>query len=163
MWFLSIAVMAADLISKRFAAKTLVKAPIILIEGVLELTYVENRGAAWGMLAGARVPFIILTVVFLAAVVLFCCKYHSELNLLSRAICALLFAGAFGNLIDRIAFGYVRDMIFVSLINFPVFNIADSAIVIGAALLVIQTLFCRDGIFDILEKHAVKKKEKNEH
>lgn len=74
------------------------------------------------------------------------------MRFLSRCILLLLFAGALGNLVDRVLLGYVRDMIYVSLIQFPVFNIADSSIVIGAGLLIIETLFLKDGIFDLMEK-----------
>ena len=65
------------------------------------------------------------------------------MSVLTRIILALLFSGAIGNLIDRIFLGYVRDMIYVSLINFPVFNVADSAITIAAVLLVIETFFIK--------------------
>lgn len=74
------------------------------------------------------------------------------MRFLSRCILLLLFAGALGNLVDRVLLGYVRDMIYVSLIQFPVFNIADSSIVIGAGLLIIETLFLKNGIFDLMEK-----------
>lgn len=152
-WLLAIAVIAVDLISKRYAAGVLSAQPVAVINGVLELTYVENRGAAWGMFQGARIAFIILTVVFLVAFAWFYIKRKDEFNTLSKVIFALIFAGALGNLIDRTVYGYVRDMIYFSLINFPVFNIADSAIVIGSGLLLIQALFFKNGIFDILERH----------
>lgn len=158
-WLLSIVILAADLFTKAYAASVWSESPLVLIKGALELTYVENRGAAWGMLKGARIAFIVLTVLFLVALLVFCFRFRSELNVFSRIIIVLLFSGAFGNLIDRIVFGYVRDMIYVSLIEFPVFNIADSAIVIGAILLAAQTFFRHDGIFDILENHAGKRKE----
>lgn len=159
-WLLSVAVLAADLFSKRYAADVLVKSPYVVIDGVLEFTYVENRGAAWGIFKGARIPFIVLTLIFLAVLAYMVVKFKKDLNPLSRTIAALLAAGALGNLIDRMLYGYVRDMVYFSLTDFPVFNIADSAIVAGAILLIIQTLFCRDGIFEMLERHFSKKKEK---
>lgn len=155
-WLFAAAVLAADILIKRYAASVWADKPLVLINGVLEMTYVENRGAAWGMLQGARVAFIILTAVFLLAAVYFYFKRRKELNRLSTVIIALIFAGALGNLIDRTVYGYVRDMIYFSLIDFPVFNIADSAIVIGTGLLIIQTLFCRNGIFDVIERHHKK-------
>lgn len=159
-WIITAAVIAADMLSKYFAAHVLSKSPVVLIKGVLELTYVENRGAAWGVFQGARIPFIIVTILFLTVFFWFYFKTKDEFNLLSKVIFALIFAGSAGNLIDRIIFGYVRDMVYFSLINFPVFNIADSAIVIGAMLLIIQTIFCKNGMFDILERHLHARKTK---
>ena len=160
LWIISLAVIAADILVKRYAAAVWSKAPLVLIDGVLELTYVENRGAAWGIFQGARLPFIVLTVLFLTVLIFLYCRKKKELNTLSVVILALIFAGAFGNLIDRAVYGYVRDMIYVSLIRFPVFNIADSAIVIGACLLILQTLFMKNGIYDVLEKAEKARRDK---
>lgn len=164
-WLITAAVLAADILIKRYAATAWADKPFVIIKGALELTYVENRGAAWGMLQGARIGFIVLTVLFLCVSVVFYIKGRKELSTFSCVILALIFAGALGNLIDRILYGYVRDMIYFSLINFPVFNIADSSIVIGAGLLIIQTLFCKTGIFDVIEKHWPRKRteKKDEH
>lgn len=164
-WLITLAVMALDILSKWAAATYLSQEPLVLIKGVLELTYVENRGAAWGMFQGARFIFIILTVIFLGVFLVFFIKSKCDLNPLSKVIFALIFSGALGNLVDRVWLGYVRDMIYFSLIDFPVFNIADSAIVIGTVLLIIQTLFFKNGIFDLLEKKwsENKKAEHNEH
>jgi signal peptidase II len=86
------------------------------------------------------------------------------MSVLTRIILALLFSGAIGNLIDRIFLGYVRDMIYVSLINFPVFNVADSAITIAAVLLVIETFFIKGRVttFDLMEACFPKKNKKTE-
>ena len=70
-----------------------------------------------------------------------------------RISLALIFAGALGNFIDRVALGYVRDMLYFKLIDFPVFNVADSAICIGAAILIIDVLFFKGKTFiDSLDK-----------
>lgn len=162
-WVIAIAVLTADIVMKRCAAAEWANAPFVLIDGALELTYVENRGAAWGMLQGARIAFIVLTVLFLAATLFFYTRRRKELGFFSKTIIALICAGALGNLIDRAVYGYVRDMIYFSLIDFPVFNVADSAIVVGAALLILQTLLCKNGIFDVIEQHWPKKhNEKND-
>ena len=86
------------------------------------------------------------------------------MTVLTRVILSLLFAGAIGNLIDRVFLGYVRDMIYFSLINFPVFNVADSAITIAAALLVIETFFVKGKTttFDLMESCFPKKEKKTE-
>lgn len=155
-------VLVADQATKIWAAQSL-STPLVLIEGVLELTFVKNTGAVWGIFSGARVIFIVVTVAFLAAVVYFYWKKQKSLTRFSRIILALIFAGALGNLIDRVALGYVRDMIYFSLINFPVFNIADSSIVVGAGLLIIDTFFTKDkrSTFDVLESCFKKKPKKD--
>ncbi len=155
-----IGVVGLDLLLKNLSANIWQQDPLVLIKGVLELTYVENRGAVWGIFQGSRIPFIILTLLFLALLVFFLIKARKKLNTYSRILLALLFAGAVGNLIDRVFLGYVRDMIYFRLIDFPVFNIADSAIVIGVILLLIQTFFMKHGVFEVAEQVFPDKKKK---
>lgn len=159
-WIIALLVLIIDQLSKLYAAQVLSKGALVLIPGVLELTYLKNTGAAWGMFQGARIPFILLTVAFLILCLWFYKKKWSDLTKLSRIILLLIFSGALGNLIDRVVLGYVRDMIYFSLINFPVFNVADSAIVIGAILLILETLLTKNGLLDVLEKTLDKKKSK---
>lgn len=159
-WIIALLVLIIDQLSKLYATQVLSKGALVLIPGVLELTYLKNTGAAWGMFQGARIPFILLTVAFLILCLWFYKKKRGELTKLSRIILLLIFSGALGNLIDRVVLGYVRDMIYFSLINFPVFNVADSAIVIGAILLVLETLLTKNGLLDVLEKALDKKKSR---
>ena len=158
---LAAVILLLDQGTKIWAARSLSVHPVVLISGVLELTYLENRGAVWGMMQGWRVVFLIATVVFLIVILWFYNKKRREMSTLTRIILSLLFAGAVGNLIDRVFLGYVRDMIYFSLINFPVFNVADSAITVAAALLVIETFFVksRTTTFDLMES-CFKKTEK---
>ena len=137
--------------------------PLKLIPGVLELTYLENRGAVWGLMQGWRIVFLIATFLFLGIIIWFYIKKHREMTVLTRIILALLLSGAIGNLIDRVFLGYVRDMIYFSLINFPVFNVADSAISIAAVLLVIETFFIKKQVttFDLMEECFPKKGKKS--
>lgn len=151
---LTILILALDQGTKVWAARALSQEPLVLIPGALELTYLENRGAVWGLMQGWRIVFLVATLLFLAVIVWLYCRKRKDMSVLTRVILSLLVSGAVGNLIDRVLLGYVRDMIYVSLINFPVFNVADSAITIAAALLVIETLFVksRPTTFDLLEK-----------
>ena len=128
------------------------------------MTYLENRGAVWGLMQGWRIVFLVATFVFLCILVWFYAKKRKDMTVLTRVILSLLFAGAIGNLIDRVFLGYVRDMIYFSLINFPVFNVADSAITIAAALLVIETFFVKGKTttFDLMESCFPKKEKKTE-
>lgn len=128
-----------------------------LIEGVFHLTNAHNTGAAWGMLPGFRWMFIPLTIIVCGIIVFVMIRFHKKLCVFSRITLALLFAGAVGNLIDRVALSYVRDMFDFCLINFPVFNIADSSLTIGCILLVIDALFLKDR--SIFERVTFKKIE----
>ena len=119
----------------------------ILIPGVLQLTSAHNRGAAWGMMQGGRIFFIGLTVAVCGLLLVYLLKRRKVLPPVPRIIVALILAGAVGNLIDRIAFGYVRDMICFILIDFPIFNVADSALTIGCVLLCVNILFMKEATF----------------
>lgn len=114
-----------------------------IIQDVFHLTYVENRGAAFGMFQGQRWIFIVLTVAIAAAIAYYLVKIPGKSIFLKTAL-SLVLGGAIGNLIDRIRFGYVVDMFDFTLINYPVFNIADSSLVIGSILLGYYLLFIGD-------------------
>ena len=125
----------------------------VLIPGVLQFTSGHNKGAAWGMMQGKRFFFIGLTVIVCLLLIFYLIKRRKELRVMPRVILALIIAGALGNLIDRIALGYVRDMIYFVLINSPIFNVADSALTIGCILLGINVLFMNEKTFpELVEK-----------
>ena len=113
---------------------------VTLIEGLLSLSYVENRGAAFGVMQNARWFFIIFTLAVIVAAVIYTLvtKQKNKAFLISVV---LICSGGAGNLIDRIFSGYVVDMIEVTFINYPVFNFADICVVCGAVLLCIYVLF----------------------
>ena len=112
-----------------------------LISGVLELKYLENKGAAFGILQNQQWLFILLCSVFLLAAVYFYIRLPLERRYwLFRLMVVLLAAGAVGNLIDRAAQGYVVDFIYFSLINFPIFNFADCCVVTGGILMLVDVL-----------------------
>ncbi|MCQ6562749.1 signal peptidase II [Paenibacillus mendelii] len=111
---------------------------ITVIPGVFGLTSIRNRGAAFGMLQGQRVFFIIATSIVLIGIILYLYKIHREKKLLSYGF-ALILGGALGNFIDRIYKGEVVDMFQVYFIDFPIFNVADSVLCIGVAIVLIDT------------------------
>lgn len=118
---------------------------IPIIKGVFHLTYVENRGAAFGIFQGKHLFFIITTIL----VVTFVTIYYFKLPLgkesyWMRFSLVLLVAGAIGNLIDRIRLGYVVDFLYFKLIDFPVFNVADICVVVGVAILSLLILIIPD-------------------
>lgn len=128
----------------KYLAETFLKPKgyVTVIPGVLELRYLENRGAAFGMLQNRQWIF----VVFAICCVILCCWYvfrlAAEDRHLASAVClSVLAAGASGNLIDRVARGSVIDFIYVSLIHFPVFNVADICVSVSTIVLVFLVLF----------------------
>lgn len=157
-------ILLIDQVTKIWSARALSVRPLVLIPGVLELTYLENRGAVWGLMQGWQIVFLVATFLFLGVLIWFCAKKRTEMTVLTRIILALLFSGAAGNMIDRVFLGYVRDMIYFRLINFPVFNVADSAITIAAALLIVETFFVKRKAttFDLMEACFPKKKPADE-
>ena len=152
---LVIVILVLDQISKYLIQIYLspVNTSLPLIEGVFHLTNVHNVGAAWGMLAGFRWLFIPLTLIVGGVIIYILIRYHKKLTVFSCITLALLFAGAIGNLIDRTILGYVRDFFDFCLINFPVFNVADSSLSVGCVMLVIDSLFLKDrSLFERISK-----------
>ncbi len=137
-----ILLVAIDQVSKILAEKYLKQAPVDLIKGVLRMQYLENRGAAFGILQNRRWFFIILTTAFLIAMVYIWIRIPNIRTFRAlRILCVLVSAGAIGNLIDRAALVYVRDFIYFVLIDFPIFNIADIYVTVSAFLMFILVLF----------------------
>ncbi|MGI6057378.1 MAG: signal peptidase II [Bilifractor sp.] len=115
----------------------------VLIPGVLELRYLENNGAAFSMLQNQQWFFYILTAVFLILAIWLMRKVPRDTAAFNPLLWSLdiLCAGAVGNLIDRIAHRYVVDFIYFSIINFPIFNVADIYVTVSVILLIILILF----------------------
>ena len=110
----------------------------VLIKDVFQLEYLENRGAAFGVLQNQRIFFYISVLLITIAVIWFYHKVPIEHKYLPLRICAvLILSGAFGNCIDRIRLNYVVDFLYFKLINFPIFNVADIYVTVAAFLLVI--------------------------
>lgn len=144
--------------TKILAASNLKDHSLVLIPGVLQLTYLENRGAAFSMLEGQQGFFYVITIVIVAAVLWFYAKLPTDRKYRKlRVTLAFLTAGALGNFIDRIALHYVRDFIYFVLINFPIFNVADIYVTGSAIALVVFMLFAyKDDDFAFLKKNKSK-------
>lgn len=139
--FIVVFIIAVDQITKYLAvARLKPEGSIPVIKGVFHLTYIENRGAAFGILQNQRWFFIILTIAISMGIAYYLIT-QSHISLLLRISLCMILGGAIGNLIDRIRFGYVVDMLHFSLIDYPVFNVADSFVVIGTILLAYYLLF----------------------
>lgn len=135
----------SDQISKLAAIKYLKgNNPYKIIGNFLQFNYVENRGAAFGILEHKRLFFIIITIAIILFLSIYLVRNHSDLSIYTRIAFAMLIGGAAGNLIDRIRFGYVVDFISFKLkgyYSFPVFNIADIFIVVSTILIIFIILF----------------------
>jgi signal peptidase II len=134
-------VVVLDRITKTLAVEALNGgATQAFIPGFLDFQLVYNTGAAWGMLEGARTLFIVIGVFTIGAMILFLAlmRRHSVFMILGLGMIA---GGAVGNTIDRALSGRVVDFIHTLFIEFPFFNIADSAITVGAVLFMVAVVF----------------------
>lgn len=135
--------LAADQVSKVYVdTKMALYQSIPVVDGLFSLTYLRNRGAAFSFLADAswRLPFFILVSLTAAVVILVSFSKMGDDQKLAQVSLAMIFSGAIGNLIDRVRLGEVIDFLDVywKTHHWPAFNIADSLICIGVALIVID-------------------------
>lgn len=133
----------ADQITKFLAVVNLKdQLPWVLWEGVFELQYLENRGAAFGMLQGKKGFFILTSVIVLAVIVYVLVKIPCQKKYTKLHITLVFIAsGAVGNLIDRIRYDYVVDFLYFRLIDFPIFNVADIYVTLASIMLAVLLLF----------------------
>ena len=141
------AVVALDQITKRLVASKLdLHDSREVVAGVVSLTHVRNRGAAFGFLSNADLPhqsllFAVLSLLALGAIAVYAFKLPAAQRWPQCAL-ALIMGGAVGNLIDRIAYGYVIDFVDVywRAHHWPAFNVADSCISVGVGMLIVDLL-----------------------
>ena len=154
MWYaiLGAVLLAGDQILKYWVVTHLAvgeSAPFL--PGFMQLTRLHNYGAAWSSLSGRTVLLVVFTAVLLAAVAVLCLEKVVR-HWPGITACTLILSGGIGNIIDRIVHGYVVDMFDLQLFSYPVFNLADCCVVVGAILGGIYYLF-------LYEKYDKKKKE----
>lgn len=151
-YIIALFVIILDQITKWLIVKNLeLGESIKIIDNFLYITSHRNRGAAWGILQGQMWFFYIITVIVIIGIIFYMQKVIKNNNRLTGVSLALMLGGAIGNFIDRVFRKEVVDFIntYIFGYDFPVFNIADSALVIGVILLMIQML---------LEEREMKKK-----
>lgn len=144
-----------DQITKYFAVLNLKdKEPFVIIEDVFEFRYLENRGAAFGMLQNKQIFLLSLTVIFLLFMCYVFYKMPSEKKYIPlRVLGVMILAGAIGNMIDRVRLRYVVDFLYFKLIDFPIFNVADCYVTVAAFSLFFFILFYyKDEDFDFLKR-----------
>lgn len=147
-----ILIILLDQASKFFANEYLSGgAAVSLIPNVISLRYHENRGAAWGILADHRWVFMSISIVAILAIFLFLIYTSKQkTSFLFRLSLSFFLGGGIGNMIDRIALGYVIDFLQFDFIDFPIFNVADSFITIGACLMIFYLV--ADTVTDMKKK-----------
>ena len=110
-----------------------------LWQDVLHFTFVKNKGAAFGMLSDQRWVFMILSTVAIVGIFFYLFRYRPKNKWLIVAL-AMIAGGGIGNMIDRVLLGYVVDFIDFTLIDFAVFNVADSFVTVGAGILIVYLI-----------------------
>ena len=162
-FFVMFLLIALDQYTKYLAVVNLKDRPAIpVIEGVFELNYLENRGAAFGMLQNQKVFFIFIACIILVAIFYVLFKIPKDRKYIWLHILLVLIAsGAVGNMIDRVRLEYVVDFLYFVLINFPIFNVADIYVTCSAILLVVLILFLykEQDLTELAQSLKLQKKE----
>ena len=149
--------LCADQLTKYYSsAKFALGESLEFLKGFIDLTYIHNRGGAWGMLYGRTYILLPVTLVIMVICIIFYVRYGKRSRLLLWAI-SLVMSGGIGNMIDRVLRdGNVVDFLhFEFFPSFPVFNVADCAIVVGAGLLILYF------ILDAAKEERLKKENNN--
>lgn len=145
MIILTILVILVDFFSKYMVSKLMtVNETINLIDNFFRITYVKNTGAAFSMFSNNTILVIIISVVVIGFLLFYIYKNKGN-NKLENVSYAFILGGAIGNLIDRLVYGYVIDFLDFEILSYdaPIFNLADTFIVIGVILFLINTLRSR--------------------
>ncbi|MHB1314369.1 MAG: signal peptidase II [Christensenellales bacterium] len=145
---LVIALVAVDQLVKNLAEIHIAPGSIVpLVDGIIDLTFVQNTGAAFSMFSNSFYFLLGVRIFAGAAMIFILVRYHERLHALLRVSMGLILAGALGNLIDQILLGQVRDMFAFRFVDFAVFNVADICITIGAVLLFADLIFFKGQSF----------------
>lgn len=153
------ALMLLDRYTKMLAVSRLKgRQPYELIPDVFEFRYLENRGAAFGMLQEQRELFIAVGALFLVVILYFLIRVPCTKKYYALRICMVMIAaGAIGNLYDRITLNYVIDFLYFVYIDFPIFNVADIYVTVSTAFLVVLFIFIyKDEDLDMKKANKVK-------
>lgn len=154
-----------DQITKKLAVEHLQDGTsITVIPHILSLYYLENKGAAFGMFQNGTVFFSGITILLLGCILYLFIRIPEKSRYTPmRMIAAAISAGAIGNLIDRIAQGYVVDFFQFTFIRFPIFNVADIYVTVSAVILFILVMFFyKDEDFQFLSKKEDQTQKKQE-
>ena len=142
-FMLFVILVIADQLTKHLAVVRLKnQAAYNLINGILEYNYLENRGAAFGVLQNQKYFFVFVALIFIGVIVFVLIKVPTQKKYYSlNILLVMIAAGAVGNMIDRVRYDYVVDFIYLVCIQFPIFNMADIYVTTATVILVFQILF----------------------
>lgn len=142
-FMLFVILVIADQLTKHLAVVRLKnQAAYNLINGILEFNYLENRGAAFGVLQNQKYFFVFVALIFIGVIVFVLIKVPMQKKYYSlNILLVMIAAGAVGNMIDRVRYDYVVDFIYLVCIQFPIFNVADIYVTTATVILVFQILF----------------------
>lgn len=141
MILLTLIFLLVDIVSKLIIDKyMMIDGSIKLVNNFIYITYVRNTGAAWSIFASRTIFVVIISFIIISGLIMYLYK-NSPKNRLEKVAYALILGGALGNFFNRIVCGYVIDFIDVKIFkyDYPIFNFADTFIVIGVLLLIIYT------------------------
>ena len=147
MQFLYMALFAAGIVAVDQITKFLTVAhiglyqPVEMLPGVLGLTYVQHTGAAFSSFEGMQWLFAVIFLIFTGLILWEDFKKPQPFTRLERWCIAAIYGGGLGNMIDRLRYGYVVDMIKTEFMEFPVFNVADCFITCGCIMLLVHLVF----------------------
>lgn len=151
----------------KYLAASIIKnnGPIVIIDKVFELSYLENRGAAFGILQNQQALFFIVSVLFiLVAMYLFYTIPFEKRYLPFKLAVLAIISGGIGNMIDRISLKYVVDFLYFKAIDFPVFNVADCYVTISAIVIAVLIMFVyKDNDLNKMFKFIKKKADNKEN
>ena len=129
-------------------------------QDVLHFTYQTNRGAAFGMMSNSRWIFMITSTVAIIGILFYLIKYRPTNKWLVVSL-SMIAGGGIGNMIDRVALGYVVDFIDFTLINFAVFNVADSFVTVGACIMIVYLVLDMIQDYRAAKQNVAKKSDED--
>ena len=144
---LTIVFLGIDIVSKLIVSNLMnVNDSIMIIKDFFYITYVRNTGAAWSIFAGETLGLVIVSLIIISLIIYYI-LINKPKTRIEKLGYSMILGGAIGNLIDRIIYGYVIDFFdfYIFGYDYPIFNLADSFILVGVVLLVIYTWRCKDG------------------
>lgn len=147
MIILTIVFLIIDIASKLIVSNLMdVHDSIIVVKNFFYITYVRNTGAAWSIFADKTWMLIMVSLIIITLIIGYIWK-NKPRTMLEKIGYSMLLGGSIGNFLDRIIYGYVIDFFdfYIFGYNYPIFNMADTFIVVGVILLVIYTWRCKDG------------------
>lgn len=151
---ISAVVVILDQISKYLVVQNIAEgATVKCIDGLFHLTYIKNEGAAFGMLSDRRWVFMAVSVIAIAAIIIYMWRAKPQ-SMWEKTALGMIVGGGIGNMIDRVLNGYVVDFVEVEFVKFAVFNVADAFVTVSCGILIVYLV-----VLTVRESRDAKKTE----